>query len=103
MVPSFEAHFTPCVEVGWRLARAVWGRGYAIEAARALAGFAFGRLRLDEIVSMTVPANLRSRGVVERLGMTRNAADDFMHPLVPGAHPLCPHVLYRPRRDQFGR
>ena len=103
MVPSFEAHFTPCVEVGWRLARALWGQGYATEAARASVEFAFTRLALDEIVSMTVPANLRSRRVMKRLGLSRNAADDFMHPLLPEGDPLRPHVLYRLGRTQFGR
>jgi RimJ/RimL family protein N-acetyltransferase len=94
-VPGFEAHFTPCVEVGWRLAREHWGRGCATEAARAALEFGFLRLGLDEIVSYTVPANRRSRGVMERLGMTRAPADDFDHPLLPEGHPLRRHVLYR--------
>jgi ribosomal-protein-alanine N-acetyltransferase len=93
--PQFEAHFTPCVEIGWRLAREHWGRGYATEAARAAAAFAFDELGLDEIVALTVPANARSRAVMERLGMTRDPADDFEHPLLPPGHPLRRHVLYR--------
>ncbi|HXS21464.1 MAG TPA: GNAT family N-acetyltransferase [Steroidobacteraceae bacterium] len=97
-IPGFQAHFTPCVEIGWRLAFEHWGRGYATEAARAAVDCGFRRFGLEEIVSFTVPANWRSRGVMERLGMTRSAADDFEHPrLLPG-HPLRPHVLYRLKR-----
>lgn len=97
-IPGFQAHFTPCVEVGWRLAFEHWGHGYATEAARAAVDCGFRRFGLEEIVSFTVPANWRSRGVMERLGMTRSAADDFDHPrLLPG-HPLRPHVLYRLKR-----
>jgi RimJ/RimL family protein N-acetyltransferase len=94
-VPTFEAHFTPCVEIGWRLACPHWGRGYATEAARACLDFGFGPLGLGEIVSFTVPANRRSRGVMERIGMTRSPADDFDHPALPEGHPLRRHVLYR--------
>jgi RimJ/RimL family protein N-acetyltransferase len=93
--PSFEAHFTPAVEVGWRLARNAWGRGFATEAARSALAFGFERLGLAEIVSFTVPANGRSRAVMERLGMTRDPADDFDHPKLPEGHPLRRHVLYR--------
>jgi RimJ/RimL family protein N-acetyltransferase len=94
---TFPAHFTPAVEVGWRLARSAWGHGYATEAARAALSFGFGELALDEVVSMTVPANERSRRVMERLGMTRSPADDFDHPRVPAGSPLRRHVLYRLR------
>lgn len=94
-VPSFEQPFTPCVEVGWRLARAAWGKGYAIEAARAAVQFGFDRIGLTEIVSFTVPDNLRSRRVMERLGMTHDPNGDFEHPLLPEGHPLRRHVLYR--------
>jgi RimJ/RimL family protein N-acetyltransferase len=97
-VPRFQAHFTPCVEVGWRLAHEHWGRGYATDAARAALDFGFRRLALEEIVSFTVPANQRSRRVMERIGMTRTPADDFDHPALPEAHPLRPHVLYRANR-----
>jgi RimJ/RimL family protein N-acetyltransferase len=92
--PRFEAHFTPAVEVGWRLARDHWGHGYATEAARAAVGFGFAKLGLDEVVSMIVPANTRSRHVAERLGMTRDPADDFDHPRVTEG-PLRRHMLYR--------
>jgi len=94
-VPSFEAHFTPCVEIGWRLAFDHWGRGYATEAAIASLDFGFRRLTLDEIVSFTVPANRRSRAVMERIGMTRSLEGDFDHPALPEGHPLRRHVLYR--------
>ena len=96
--PSFEAAFTPAVEVGWRLARDAWGHGYATEAARAALRFGFETLGLDEIVSFTVPANVRSRAVMERLGMTHDPSDDFDHPRLPEGHPLRRHVLYRLRR-----
>jgi RimJ/RimL family protein N-acetyltransferase len=99
--PRFEAHFTPAVEVGWRLARKHWGSGYASEAARAAVAFGFHELGLDEIVSFTTVGNDRSRRVMERLGMTRDAADDFEHPLVATGHALRPHVLYRLRREDF--
>jgi RimJ/RimL family protein N-acetyltransferase len=95
----FDAHFTPAVEVGWRLDRAHWGHGYATEAARAAVAFGFGELGLHEIVSFTVPANRRSRAVMERLGMRRDPADDFDHPRVAAGHPLRRHVLYRRGRD----
>jgi RimJ/RimL family protein N-acetyltransferase len=96
-VPRFEAHFTPCVEVGWRLGAGHWGHGYATEAARAVLAFGFDELALAEIVSFTVPANVRSRRVMERIGMTRDPADDFDHPLLPAGDPLRRHVLYRIR------
>jgi ribosomal-protein-alanine N-acetyltransferase len=100
-VPRFEARFTPCVEIGWRLAAAHWGRGYATEAAAAVLDHAFGPLGLAEVVAFTVPANLRSRRVMERLGMTRAPADDFDHPGMPEGHPLRPHVLYRLPRSAW--
>jgi RimJ/RimL family protein N-acetyltransferase len=94
-VPRFEAHFTPCVEIGWRLAVAAWGRGYATEAAFAALGHAFGTRGLDELVSFTPVANERSIRVMERIGMTHDPADDFDHPSFPVGHPLRRHVLYR--------
>ncbi len=93
--PSFDAHFTPAVEVGWRLARDHWGRGYATEAARAALAFGFDVLGLEEIVSFTSRLNEPSRRVMERLGMSHDPGDDFDHPRVPAGHPLRPHVLYR--------
>ena len=94
-VPSFEAPFMPAVEIGWRLDRAYWGHGFATEAARTAAADGFGRLGLAEIVSFTVPANVRSVRVMQRLGMTRDPADDFDHPRFPPGHRLRRHVLYR--------
>jgi RimJ/RimL family protein N-acetyltransferase len=92
-VPAFEAHFTPCVEIGWRLAPEHWGFGYATEAAREVLNFAFVELRLAEVVSFTVPQNKRSRRVMERIGMTHNPADDFE--LLNQPEPLRHHILYR--------
>ena len=92
---TFPAHFTPAVEVGWRLDRPFWGQGYATEAARSALADAFERVGLSEVVSFTIPANLRSIAVMERLGMTREPADDFEHPNVPDGHPAKRHVLYR--------
>ncbi|MGV8995932.1 MAG: GNAT family N-acetyltransferase [Parvibaculaceae bacterium] len=90
--------FAPAVEIGWRLARAQWGKGYASEAARASLTYGFDTLKLDEIVSLTVPANTRSRAVMERIGMTRNPNDDFDNAAVPDGSPLKRHVLYRKSR-----
>jgi RimJ/RimL family protein N-acetyltransferase len=94
-IPAFEAHFTPAVEVGWRLARSAWGQGYATEAGRAALAFGFGQGGLAEVVSFTSAGNLRSRAVMERLGMRRDPADDFEHPDLAPDDPLRPHVLYR--------
>ncbi len=94
-VPEFDAHFTPTVEVGWRLSRSAWGNGYATEAGRAALEYGFGQAGLTEIVSFTTAANLRSRAVMERLGMRRDPSDDFDHPDLPPGHPQRPHVLYR--------
>ena len=93
--PRWEASFTPCTEVGWRLARSAWGQGYAKEGARAALAVAFGPLGLDEVVSFTTVSNTRSRAVMERLGMTRDAAEDFDHPKLDPSSPLRRHVLYR--------
>jgi RimJ/RimL family protein N-acetyltransferase len=93
--PSFTAHFTPSVEVGWRLAAEHWGKGYATEGARAAIDFGFAELKLKEIVAFTVPSNVRSRRVMEKIGMRHSAADDFDHPSIPEGHALRRHVLYR--------
>lgn len=93
--PAFEAPFTPCVEVGWRLAHAFWQHGYATEAAREALRHGFEVLGLREILAFTVPGNLRSRRVMEKLGMQHAAGEDFEHPLIPAGHPLRRHVLYR--------
>jgi RimJ/RimL family protein N-acetyltransferase len=98
---AFEAHFTPAVEIGWRLAGAHWGRGYATEGARAALEAGFTQLRLSEIAAMTVPANARSRRVMERIGMTHDPVDDFDHPRLADGDPLRRHVLYRISRPQW--
>ncbi|HEY3284577.1 MAG TPA: GNAT family N-acetyltransferase [Armatimonadota bacterium] len=98
--PQFQAHFTPCVEVGWRLLPEFWGRGFATEGARACLQHAFGEVGLQEVVSFTVPHNLRSRRVMEKLGMSHQPEDDFDHPNLPEGHPLRRHVLYRLRRPE---
>jgi RimJ/RimL family protein N-acetyltransferase len=97
-VPAFTAAFTPCVEIGWRLAAGCWGRGYATEGARAVLTCGFETLGLDEIVSFASVTNTRSTRVMERLGMTHDPSDDFDHPGLPPNHPLRRHVLYRLRR-----
>jgi ribosomal-protein-alanine N-acetyltransferase len=94
-VPSFKARFTPCVEAVWRIAPELWGQGLATEGARAAIDYGFQVLSLKEVVSFTVPANLRSRRVMEKLGMTHNPADDFDHPQLPPGHALRRHMLYR--------
>lgn len=98
-IPAFEAHFTPCVEIGWRLSADSWGGGLATEGAKAIVRHAFDVLGLDSIVSFTVPANTRSIRVMEKIGMTRDPSEDFDHPNLPEGHPLRRHVLYRLRRD----
>ncbi len=100
---TFDAPFTPAVEVGWRLAREHWGCGYATEGARAALSFGFDALALEEIVSFTTHGNARSRRVMERLGMRRDPADDFDNPNVPDGDELRPHVLYRLDRASWLR
>lgn len=100
-IPRFEAHFTPCVEIGWRIAPDFWGQGYASEAARATLAFAFETLRLPEIVALTVPANTRSIRVMEAIGMRRDPADDFDHPSLPEGHRLRRHILHRLSREAW--
>src|SRR3954447_6688640 len=97
-VPRFQAAFTPAVEIGWRLDAAHWGSGLASEGARAVVRHAFEVVGLEELVSFTVPANVRSRRVMEKLGMTRDPRDDFDHPDLLAGHPMQRHVLYRLRR-----
>ncbi len=102
-VPAFESHSTACVEIGWRLASEYWGSGLATEGARAVMRYAFEGLGLDELVSFTVPANLRSRRVMAKIGMSHNPADDFDHPNLPEGHPLRRHVLYRLGRSAWAK
>ena len=97
--PKFSAHFTPCLEIGWRFRPEYWGRGIAYAAARQAEEYAFSNLHLDQLVSFTTETNLRSRKLMERLGFSHDSSDDFMHPLVEENHPLRPHVLYRKRAE----
>lgn len=98
---SYKAHFTPAVEVGWRMARRFWGKGYAPEAAGAALQFGFEYLGLTEIVANTVPSNHNSRRVMEKLRMSHDSADDFDHPLVPEGNPPCRQMLYRLSRGNW--
>jgi 3-dehydroquinate dehydratase / shikimate dehydrogenase len=98
---NFAAHFTPAVEVGWRLAHEYWGKGYASEGAQAAINFGFEELHLDEIVSFTALANTRSRRVMEKLHMSHNSEEDFDHPRVSEGHSLRRHVLYRLRKNEL--
>jgi len=98
---SFAAPFAPAVEIGWRLGRAHWGQGLALEAARAARDCAFAQLGLAQLVSFTVPANQRSRALMQRLGLRRDEQGDFAHPRLPATHPLSAHVLYRLSRQEW--
>lgn len=97
---TFPAQFTPAVEIGWRLARDYWGKGYATEGALACLNYGFEVLNLDEIVSFTAVQNMPSRAVMERIGMHHNPKDDFDHPKLPEGHWLRRHVLYRLNHDE---
>ena len=94
-VPTWNASFTPCTEIGWRLNRPFWGRGFATEAARHVLRYGFQVLKLNEVVSFTSLLNARSMAVMERLGMTRDITEDFDHPKVETNNELCRHALYR--------
>jgi RimJ/RimL family protein N-acetyltransferase len=91
----WDTPFQPRREIGWRLPVEMWGKGYATEGARAALHYAFDTPKWPELVAMTAAKNERSRRVMERLGMTRDAGDDFEHPRVPLGHPIRSHVLYR--------
>lgn len=97
----FKAHFTPAVEIGWRLAYDYWNKGYATEGAKAVLKFGFENLKLEEIVSFTAVANVRSRHVMEKINMQHDPQEDFDHPNLQVEHPLCRHVLYRIKKDEF--
>ena len=99
-VPRRVLPFSPCVEIGWRLAAAHWGKGLATEAAGVVLRIGFERLGLAEIVSFTAIENRRSRAVMERIGM-RETDEDFEHPGVPPGHPLRLHCLYRLRAQEW--
>lgn len=92
---NFDAPFCPCVEIGWRLAKEHWGNGYASEGAKASLEYAFNNLQLPEVLSFTAETNKRSQKVMEKIGMKQDPSGSFDHPMVPDAHPIKPHVLYR--------
>ncbi len=94
-VPNFRERFMPAVEIGWRLDAKWWGQGLATEGAREMVRYSFDVIGLESLVSFTMPANVRSRRVMEKLGMTHDPADDFEHPVLPPGHPMRRHVLYR--------
>jgi ribosomal-protein-alanine N-acetyltransferase len=95
--PAFKAPFTPCIEIAWRLEQASWGQGLAPEGARAVLDHAFGPAGIREVVAFTARPNRPSIRVMEKLGMTRDPAEDFQHPLVARDHPLSWCELYRIR------
>jgi len=92
---DWESHFTPAVEVGWRLGSQYWGKGFATEGAKASLEYGFKQCGLKEIISFTVPANIRSIRVMEKIGLKRDVNGDFAHPKSPADHKLSHHVLYR--------
>lgn len=92
---NWQAHFTPAVEIGWRLGSQYWGHGYATEGAKAALDYGFETIQLNEIVSFAVPGNVRSIRVMEKLGMKRDLNGDFSHPNLPVEHKLSRHILYR--------
>ncbi|MEK8030351.1 GNAT family N-acetyltransferase [Ideonella sp. DXS29W] len=99
-IPQRRFHFSPCVEVGWRLAHAHWGQGFATEAARVALQVGFQQLDLDEIVSMTAVGNLRSQAVMRRIGLV-DTGEVFEHPGVPEGHPVRPHCLFKISAEQW--
>jgi RimJ/RimL family protein N-acetyltransferase len=100
--PTYDLPVTPCVEVGWRLGKEYWGKGYATEAGRESLRFAFEVLKLNEVYSFASVANKRSWLVMERLKMT-NTGNNFEHPIIPEGHPLREHVLYKITKEQWKR
>jgi 3-dehydroquinate dehydratase/shikimate dehydrogenase len=98
---GFTAHFTPAVEIGWRLHYDCWGKGYATEGALASLRYGFEELQLNEIVAFTAVANQRSRRVMEKLGMTHSCADDFDDPDLLAGHPFRRLVLYRLKQQEW--
>lgn len=91
-VPGFESFFTPCVEIGWRFKKEVWGRGYATEAAVACLQYGFTVLQFDKVFSFTAAVNTPSEKVMQRIGMRRIGF--FDHPAIEKKSALCKHVVY---------
>ncbi|MFT6388363.1 MAG: ribosomal-protein-alanine N-acetyltransferase [Cellvibrionaceae bacterium] len=92
--PTCDLPVTPCVEIGWRLSKESWGKGYATEAAKAVLKFAFNELKLNHVYSFASVANIRSRSVMEKIGM-KNTNANFHHPIIPEGHSLSEHVAYK--------
>jgi RimJ/RimL family protein N-acetyltransferase len=97
----FETNFTPCVEVGYRLAKEYWGKGYAPEAARQVLKFGFEVIKFEEIFSWTATTNTNSMRVMEKIGLQRDLDNDFDYPSIPEGHRLRRHVLYRLKASEF--
>lgn len=98
---QFKAHFTPATEIGWRLLSEQWGKGFAVEGAKAVLKYAFEELKLPEIVSFTSQKNKRSIRLMQKIGLERDEKDDFDFPDMPADNPLKRHVLYRLTRDDY--
>lgn len=97
-IPLFEADFMPAVEVGWRLAKEFWGKGYATEGALAAIDYGFNVLKLEKIISFTTPLNTKSLAVMHKLAM--QPAGEFEHPKIPKSHPLRRHLLYSIHKEK---
>jgi RimJ/RimL family protein N-acetyltransferase len=93
--PMFEAPFMPAIEIGWRIGSRYWNKGYATEGAKAALEYGFQTLALKEIVSFTAEINIKSRRIMEKIGMHQDHAGTFDHPVLSDDHPLKKHVLYR--------
>ena len=98
--PTYDLPVTPCVEIGWRLAKEYWGNGYATEASNISLDFAFNKLNLDKVYSFTSGENIKSRAVMERIGMV-NINKNFEHPIIPKGHALREHVLYQITQNEW--
>lgn len=100
-IPLFDAPFMPATEIGWRLAFPYWGKGYATEGAIASLQYGFETLQLPEIVAFTTIQNMRSRRIMQKIGMQHDPQGDFEHPKVAEGSPLKKHVLYRISQEQW--
>jgi 3-dehydroquinate dehydratase/shikimate dehydrogenase len=101
--PTFQAHFTPTVEIGWRLAHHFWGKGYGTEGALAVLKYAFETLHLPEVTSFTAVQNVRSQKIMKKIGLHHDPVDNFDHPLLADGHWLKRHVLYRLTKEEWNK
>ena len=101
LIADFKAHFTPAIEIGWRLSSKHWGQGFATEGAKAALDYAFRELKISEIVSFTTAGNAKSIRVMEKIGLQHNVNDAFDHPKLDDTSPLKRHVLYRLSREKY--